>query len=81
VTPAAVKDWRLSKHHDRKVGCSACHGEEHGSAADAAEARMPSPDTCGSCHAERVAQFKKGKHAMGWASMRSMPTVHRSPPR
>ena len=31
------------------------------------------------CHPKRVEQFKKGKHALGWASMKAMPTFHWQP--
>jgi hydroxylamine dehydrogenase len=79
VTPAVVKDWRLSKHSGRKVGCATCHGHAHGSRADAARAELPGPETCGKCHAERLAQFRKGKHALGWAAMKALPTWHLQP--
>jgi len=79
TTPAVVKDWRLSKHSGKKVGCASCHGAQHSSAADVAKAELPGPDTCGRCHEKRVAQFKKGKHALGWAAMKAMPTWHMQP--
>jgi hydroxylamine dehydrogenase len=78
-TPGIVGDWQLSKHAQNGVECSACHGEDHTSAADAAKARIPTPETCGECHAERVAQFKGGKHAAAWAAMKAMPTAHYQP--
>jgi len=78
-TPGIVGDWQLSKHGRNGVECSACHGEAHTSAVDAAKARIPTPETCGACHAERVAQFKGGKHAAAWAAMKAMPTAHYQP--
>ena len=78
-TPGIVGDWQLSKHAQQGVDCSACHGEGHTSAADVAKARIPTPETCGECHAERVAQFKAGKHAVAWAAMKAMPTAHYQP--
>ena len=78
-TPGVVADWKLSKHSGADVDCSACHGEEHTTAADAAEAKIPTPETCATCHEERVAQYKKGKHAAAWASIKAMPTVHWQP--
>jgi hypothetical protein len=30
--------------------------------------------TCGQCHADRLEQFKKGKHPLAWAAMEAMPT-------
>jgi len=79
VTPDIVKDWRISVHSTKNVGCADCHGNLHSSAADVAKVTIPTAETCGSCHAERVAQFKKGKHALGWAAMKAMPTFHRQP--
>ncbi|MHA2621474.1 MAG: multiheme c-type cytochrome [bacterium JZ-2024 1] len=78
-TPGIVNDWRISKHSQNGVDCSVCHGDEHTSATDVAKARIPTPDTCGMCHGERVAQFKAGKHAFGWAAMKAMPTAHYQP--
>ncbi len=79
VTPNAVNDWKLSKHASLGIGCEMCHGSAHTSADDAANAQIPTPDTCGQCHADRVAQFKKGKHAIAWAAMEAMPTIHYQP--
>lgn len=76
VTPNIVSDWQLSQHSQNAVGCAACHGDEHASAADVAHVRIPTPDTCGRCHDLQVEQFKKGKHAFGWAAMNAMPTTH-----
>lgn len=78
-TPGIVGDWQFSKHARNGVECSACHGEVHTSAADAANAGIPTPQTCAECHAERVAQFKDGKHAVAWAAMNAMPTAHYQP--
>ncbi len=78
-TPGIVGDWQLSKHARNGVECAVCHGGAHTSATDAAKADIPTPETCGICHAERVAQFKKGKHAAAWAAMKAMPTTHYLP--
>jgi hypothetical protein len=56
-----------------------CHGDQHTSATDVAKVKIPTPDTCSQCHETQVAQFKKGKHAMAWASMKAMPTIHWQP--
>ena len=80
VTPGVVGDWKLSKHSGEGVGCSDCHGDAHKTATDAAKAVMPTADKCGECHEERVEQYKKGKHALGWASMNAMPTIHMQAP-
>jgi len=79
TNPAIVSDWQSSKHAGSKISCAACHGDRHKSAADAALAQIPSPDSCAKCHAKRVAEFKKGKHALGWAAMGAMPIAHMLP--
>ena len=79
VTPGIVNDWLLSKHSKNKIVCSECHGDQHKSAKDVAKAKIPTPDTCATCHEARVKQFKSGKHALSWASMKAMPTAHWQP--
>jgi hypothetical protein len=79
VTPNIVSDWQLSKHSQNGIECYICHGEEHTSAQDTEKARIPTPDTCSMCHSTQVDQFKAGKHALGWASMKAMPTFHWQP--
>jgi len=79
VSPSIVSDWKLSEHSQNDGNCSACHGEEHTSAQDAAKAKIPTPETCATCHGSQVEQFKKGKHAAAWAAMKAMPTAHWQP--
>jgi len=79
VTPGIVADWKASRHMSEGVGCADCHGGAHTSAADADRALIPTPETCATCHADRVAQFKRGKHAAAWAAMGAMPTIHWQP--
>jgi hypothetical protein len=79
VTPHIVSDWQLSKHSLNAVDCSVCHGDEHQSATDVAKAKIPTPETCGQCHEQRVAEFTRGKHAAAWAAMKAMPTFHWQP--
>ena len=79
ITPNIVSDWKLSKHSGVDVTCVNCHGDQHTSAADVAKVKIPTPDTCASCHQTQVDQYKKGKHAMAWASMKAMPTIHWQP--
>jgi hypothetical protein len=79
VTPGAVADWKLSKHAANDISCDACHGDAHTGAGDVAKVTMPTPATCGECHADQVAQFSKGKHAAAWASLKAMPTTHALP--
>ncbi|MBE0593307.1 MAG: cytochrome C [Gemmatimonadales bacterium] len=77
--PSIVSDWRLSKHGQNGVDCAVCHGTDHTTADDFNETRIPTPETCAMCHAERVAQFKRGKHALAWMVMNAMPTTHALP--
>ncbi len=79
VTPGIVSDWKQSAHADSDVDCTVCHGEEHRSPKDVAKVRIPTPETCADCHEEQVEQFKEGKHALGWKSMKTMPTAHWQP--
>ena len=79
TTPGIVADWRLSRHAAVSVGCESCHGSLHATAGDSARAKLPTPDTCARCHAEQVAQFKRGKHSLAWAAMKAMPTFHYQP--
>ncbi len=79
VSPNIVKDWQASKHFSNDVSCGDCHGTKHSSKADANLAILPTPETCGECHEDRVAEFSKGKHALAWAAMNAMPTTHWKP--
>jgi len=78
-TPNIVSDWKLSKHSQVDVGCVACHGDQHQSAADVAKVRIPTPATCAQCHQTQVEQYEHGKHAKAWAAMMAMPTIHWQP--
>ena len=79
VTPNIVSDWQASMHSENEIGCSTCHGDGHKSAHDVEKVQLPTPDTCGECHEERVEQYKSGKHAVAWAAMKAMPTAHWQP--
>ena len=79
VTPNIVSDWQLSKHSQNKIDCINCHGDKHKSTVDASKAEIPTPETCATCHEARVKQFKEGKHALAWAAMKAMPTIHWQP--
>jgi len=76
TTPYIVSDWQLSKHSQNEVTCSVCHGDGHTTAEDVAKVEIPTPETCATCHEDRVEQFKNGKHALAWAAMKAMPTTH-----
>jgi len=79
VTPNVVHDWELSKHSKNGVDCSVCHGSDHMTNLDTAKAKIPTPATCGMCHEKRVQEYKSGKHAVAWAAMNAMPTIHWQP--
>jgi hypothetical protein len=79
VTAGVVADWRLSRHAGADVTCDVCHGDGHRSAQDVASVQLPTPQVCGACHAERLEQFSRGKHAAAWAAMNAMPTTHALP--
>ncbi len=79
ITPRIVSDWQLSKHSKNEIACAQCHGDAHTTAEDVAKAKIPTPDTCATCHEARVKQYKSGKHAMAWAAMKAMPTIHYQP--
>ncbi|MDD5225205.1 MAG: multiheme c-type cytochrome [bacterium] len=79
ITPNIVSDWELSQHGQNQIDCSACHGSDHKSEKDVKKARIPTPEVCAECHEEKVQEFKKGKHALAWSSMKSMPTFHYQP--
>jgi len=79
VTPNIVSDWKLSKHSQVEVSCVTCHGDQHQTADDVSKVKLPTPDTCATCHQTQVEQFKKGKHSMAWAAMKAMPTIHWQP--
>ena len=78
-TPGIVTDWRISRHSQVDVGCADCHGDGHQSTNDVARVKIPTPDTCAECHEQQVTQFKNGKHALAWAAMKAMPTIHWQP--
>jgi hypothetical protein len=79
ITPNIVADWSISRHCEVTVGCADCHGTDHQSTNDVAKVHLPTPDTCGECHDVQVKQFKAGKHALAWAAMKAMPTIHWQP--
>ncbi|GAA4895357.1 hypothetical protein GCM10023333_30720 [Ferrimonas pelagia] len=79
VTPLIVQDWQLSRHYQMEIGCDTCHQGDHSSAEDVDQLATITADTCGGCHAERLEQFSKGKHALSWASVQAMPTTHALP--
>lgn len=78
-SPGIVADWKVSKHSQMGVSCAMCHGTAHLNSDDADKAELPTPKTCAGCHANRVEEFNKGKHAFAWAALNAMPTTHALP--
>jgi hypothetical protein len=78
-SPGIVNDWQLSKHGQAGLDCALCHGSGHNSADTVDKVTIPTPDTCAACHSTQVEQYKAGKHAIAWAAMKAMPTMHRQP--
>jgi hypothetical protein len=78
VTPGIVKQF-LSGKMGKQLDCSTCHGAAHQSAADVANVKLPTPDTCAQCHAARVKEYRAGKHALAWAAMKAMPMISHQP--
>ena len=79
TNPQIVSDWQISLHSKNDVGCSTCHGDLHQGISDVDKVELPTPETCATCHDEQVTQFKKGKHALAWAAIKAMPTIHWQP--
>ena len=77
--PGLVKQFLESQMGKARIECAQCHGSEHRNAADYKKAKMPNADSCKSCHAKQVEQFKAGKHALAWIAMTSMPFTARQP--
>ena len=78
-SPGIVADWRASRHSQMGVDCATCHRGAHTTAGTADETGMPTPETCAMCHKNRVDEFMAGKHALAWAAMNAMPTIHWQP--
>lgn len=78
-TPNIVSDWKISKHSQNDIECSTCHGDGHKTMTDFSNVQIPTAETCATCHDEKVAEFKKGKHAAAWAALNAMPTTHALP--
>jgi hypothetical protein len=79
ITPGIVVDWKLSKHSEEKIDCSACHGSEHDSKDNVDLVKTVTADTCAECHEDQFNQFSAGKHAFAWAALKAMPTTHMKP--
>jgi hypothetical protein len=82
ANPGLVEQWRQSRHahvEPTRVGCEDCHGSEHTTAEDVAEARTPTPNTCKKCHFKQVKSFLRGKHALAEDSVQAIPMFGKQP--
>jgi len=78
VTPGIVTQF-LSGKMGKTLDCSTCHGSDHKSSEDVAKAKLPSPDSCATCHPKRVKEFREGKHSLAWTVMKAMPMITHQP--
>ncbi|WP_306534568.1 multiheme c-type cytochrome [Geobacter sp.] len=78
VTPGIVTQF-LAGNMGKTLDCSTCHGSDHKSAEDVAKVKLPSPDTCATCHPKRVKEYREGKHALAWTVMKAMPMITHQP--
>ncbi|CAG0994868.1 Hydrazine dehydrogenase [Geobacteraceae bacterium] len=78
VTPGIVTQFLAGKM-GKTLDCSTCHGSDHKSAEDVAKVKLPSPDTCATCHPKRVKEYREGKHALAWTVMKAMPMITHQP--
>ncbi len=82
VTPGVVHQF-----HEGKMGsnaylpldCSNCHGSAHTNENDVQNAIFPTPDTCMGCHADKVQEFRLGKHELAWYAMKTQSAMHGQP--
>jgi nitrate/TMAO reductase-like tetraheme cytochrome c subunit len=90
ISMSAVRDWKLSLHAAKKVGCERCHiPVEAASEVLATESackdknvrRLVSRQNCltSRCHEKQGKQFEKSKHAHAWDVIASMVESHELP--
>jgi len=80
VTPGIVKQYMEgAMAKNAHLDCSICHGADHKSMTDYKMAKMPTTETCKTCHQEKVEQYKKGKHNLAWFGMKSQVAWHSIP--
>ena len=72
-SPGVVDQWLSSLMSTQGLDCATCHGGQHVTDTDWDKAVFPTPDTCNSCHMDKVAQYREGKHSLAWAAMQAMP--------
>lgn len=77
ISMSAIRDWKLSLHAAKKIGCNECHIPVEAASEVLATAsvckdekvrRVVSPKNCltSKCHEKQGKQFDKSKHARAW---------------
>jgi len=84
VNQGIVKQFIDSPHanpaeKEDAVVCTDCHGDKHKTGEDYLKAEMPTAETCGECHEEKLEQLRKGKHNLSWFGMKSQIAWHGQP--
>lgn len=87
ISKSAIRDWKLSLHAAKKIGCNECHIPIEAASEILATAsactdknvrRTVSPKNCltSKCHLEQGKQFDKSKHARAWDVVVDMAKSH-----
>lgn len=89
ISAGAVRDWKMSAHAAKGIGCNECHIPAKGAperivamptaCEDPNVRREVSSRNCKQCHSDKVAEFMKGKHSKAWLAMEAMPTTKDQP--
>jgi len=89
LTKGAIRDWKLSKHAEKGIGCNECHIPVKGTperilkltttCEDKDVRREVSSTNCKRCHEDQTKQFASGKHSLAWFAMEAMPTTKDQP--
>jgi hypothetical protein len=85
----SIREWKLSQHALKGVGCNACHipAEDAPDSVKNSQSkcenqnvrRSVSPKNCALCHSDKVQEFESGKHFLAWTAMMAMPTTKDQP--
>lgn len=75
-TRGIFQAWVNSEHAKKGVDCITCH-KNHEEAK--AKKSAVDPELCGTCHQERLRQFREGRHAIAWNGMKEHPQYQALP--
>ncbi len=89
LTAGSIRDWKMSRHAAKGIGCNECHIPAEGTperivamataCEDKEVRREVAAANCKKCHEEKVEQFTAGKHSKAWLAMEAMPTTKDQP--